>query len=274
MTPAPTTGGSRWSDVHQFIPTSRLEGRPLLILLDVDGTLAPIAPSPSLARVPDGTRRIIASLVTVPGVFVVLVSGRAASDARRLVGVERVWTVGNHGAEVMDPDGQITIDAAVARYAEPVAEMARTLEPLIATITGAILENKVWTLSVHYRTVNDDDVSRLRAVVEWAAARFALRVTEGKKVLEVRPPVNVDKGTAIGRVAHELGAVDERAAILFAGDDVTDEDAFRYLRTHFPRAVTIHVGDQQTTAAEFRFTTLDQVRDVLERISREASGAR
>jgi trehalose 6-phosphate phosphatase len=267
-------GGSRLSDVQQLIPTARLEGRPLLILLDVDGTLAPIAANPSLARVPDVTRQIIASLVAARDVFVVLVSGRAAADARRLVGVDRVWTVGNHGAEVMDPDGGTIIDAAVARYAETVAEMARTLEPLVGRITGAILENKVWTLSVHYRGVDDADVPRLREFVERTAVEFALRVTEGKKVLEVRPPVNVDKGTGIARVARELGAVDDRAAILFAGDDVTDEDAFRYLRAHYPRAVTIYVGDQQTTAAEFRFTTLDQVRDVLGRISREVSEAR
>jgi len=140
-------GGSRLSDVQQLIPTTRLEGRPLLILLDVDGTLAPIAANPSLARVPDVTRQIVASLVAARDVFVVLVSGRAAADARRLVGVARVWTVGNHGAEVMDPDGVTIIDAAVARYAETVAEMAHFLASAEGTtVTGAsLLLDGGWT---------------------------------------------------------------------------------------------------------------------------------
>ena len=140
MTPAPTTGGSREIDIDQLIPSGRLKGRPLLLLLDVDGTLAPIVPDPSLARVPDDTRRIIASLASRADVHVVLVSGRAAHDARRVVGVERVWTIGNHGAEVMTPDGEISVEPEVERYAEAVARTARTLTPLLVDIAGVARE--------------------------------------------------------------------------------------------------------------------------------------
>src|SRR4051812_26460108 len=109
--------GSQEVDPENRIPRSRLTGRPLLLMLDVDGTLAPIAPRPSLARVPDDTRRVLASLATQPGVSVALVSGRAARDARNIVGVANLWTIGNHGAEVMDPTGHTTVDPGVARYA-------------------------------------------------------------------------------------------------------------------------------------------------------------
>ena len=105
MKRAPVTGASTENDPDLLIPAARLAGRPLLLLLDVDGTLAPIAPHPTLAHVPDNTRRLIAALAATPGVTVVLVSGRAAPDAKRLVGVERVWTVGNHGAEIIAPNG-------------------------------------------------------------------------------------------------------------------------------------------------------------------------
>jgi len=268
MTRVPAAGGSPESDVEQVLAAGRLAGRPLVLLLDVDGTLAPIVAHPVLAQVPDATRRTIASLVTRPGVTVILVSGRAAHDARRVVGVERVWTVGNHGAELIDPNGDTTVDPEVSRYAEAMARTAQTLEPLVAAITGVILENKTWTLSVHYRAADERVVPRLRGVVEGVAAQYGLLVTEGKKVLEIRPPVAVDKGTAIARLVRDLGGLSADASVLFAGDDVTDEDAFRFLRENYPFAVTVHIGDRADTAAEFTFHDTDRLRALLERLAR------
>jgi len=274
MTGVPAAGGSPESDVERLLAAGRLAGRPLVLLLDVDGTLAPIVAQPMLARVPDATRRVIASLVTRPGVIVILVSGRAAHDARRVVGVERVWTVGNHGAEVIDPNGDTAVDPEVSRYAEAMARTAQTLEPLVAAITGVILENKTWTLSVHYRAADDRVVPRLRGVVDGVAAQHGLLVTEGKKVLEIRPPVAVDKGTAISRLVRDLGGFSNNASVLFAGDDVTDEDAFRFLREKHPLAVTVHIGDGVDTAAEFTFQDTDRLRALLERLAREAGERR
>jgi trehalose-phosphatase len=265
MTRAPVADGSPERELDTLIAT-RLMGRPLVLSFDVDGTLAPIVPHPSLAQVPEATRRIIASMVTRPGIIVILVSGRAALDAKRIVGVERVWTVGNHGAELIDPAGRTTVDAAVSRYAAPMARTAQTLEPLVAAIRGTLLEDKTWTLSVHYRAADERVVPRLRDIVESAAAEQGLIVTEGKKVLEIRPPVGVNKGTAISGLVGDLGGFVHGASVLFAGDDITDEDAFRYLREHHPAAVTICIGDRVDTAAEFTFRDTDRLRALLQRI--------
>jgi trehalose-phosphatase len=270
MKRAPVPGASTENDPDLLIPAARLAGRPLLLLLDVDGTLAPIAPHPTLAHVPDSTRRLIAALTATPGVTVVLVSGRAAPDAKRLVGVERVWTVGNHGAEIIAPNGDVTVDAEVSRYAESMTQTAQTLEPLLARIPGVIVENKTWTLSVHYRAADERVVPRLRDMVNGVAAQHGLKVTEGKMVLEIRPPVRVDKGTAVERIARDLGAFSSDASVLFAGDDITDEDAFRFLRQNHPRAVTIHIGESVDTAAEFTLPATEQLRALLERLARTA----
>jgi trehalose 6-phosphate phosphatase len=266
---ATDAGGPPEVDPENSIPAARLAGRPLLLMLDVDGTLAPIAPRPSLAQVPDETRAVLASLATRPSITVVLVSGRAARDAQRVVGVDNLWTIGNHGAEVIDPRGDITVDAAVARYGDAIAREADTLGPTLAQLDGIILENKQWTLSIHYRLADDAVVPRLRTLVAEAAARNGLLVTQGKRVLEIRPPANVDKGTAIRRLAERLGAFAADASVLFAGDDVTDEDAFQMLRAEFPRAVTIHVGDNPNTAAEFTLATPEEMRALLERIAHD-----
>ena len=271
MTQPPAADGGR--DVHTAtaVPLERLGGRPLVLMMDVDGTLAPIAPHPSLARVPDETRRVIAFLATRPKVSVALVSGRAAHDARRLVGVEHLWTIGNHGAELISPDGEIRVDPAVTRYAEPMARTAHTLDPLLEPLRGVVLENKTWTLSVHYRMANDRLLPRLRATVEEVVARNGLRMTEGKKVFEIRPPVSVDKGTAVYRLAGDLGALRDGASLFFAGDDETDEDAFELLRATCPNAVTLQVGTRSHTSAEYVVATPDDVFALLKRIARDHS---
>jgi trehalose-phosphatase len=168
----------------------------------------------------------------------------------------------------MAPNGDIEVDSDVARYAEPIATAASTLAPLIAPLRGVLLENKRWTLSVHYRMADEGFVPLLRATVDGIVAQNGLRVTEGKKVLEIRPPVPIDKGTAVYRLARDLGALESGASVMFAGDDITDEDAFRRLRAQHPEAVTIHVGSRVDTAAEFVVPDTDAVLELLRRIAR------
>jgi len=241
---------------------TRLAAPTLIVMLDVDGTLAPIAPRPEQAVVPPETRRVIAALAARPGVRVALVSGRAAADARRMVGVTNLWAIGNHGAETVGPDGEIDVDPRVARYQPTVAQAARKISSLVAAVPGVLLEDKTWTLSVHYRLADPAVVPRLRGVVESVATGLGLRVMDGKAIFEVRPPVPVNKGTAVLALARRLGATD--AGYLFVGDDVTDEDAFRLLRVQLPNAVTIKVGDPRTSAAEFAVRDPAAVRELLE----------
>jgi len=257
---------------------ARLDGTPLVILLDVDGTLAPIAPRPDAARVPPETRRIVAGLAALPGVSVVLVSGRAAADAQRMVGVPAAWTIGNHGFELLRPDGERITDPALAHVRPAIADAARELAAGLGELDGVLLEDKHWTLTVHFRQADPRVVPRVGALVHRAADARGLLVMEGKMVLEIRPPVEVHKGTAVLHLARQLGvwADAERGggggggggqgAVLYVGDDRTDEDAFRLLRERWPRAITARVssGDAAPTAAEFALSDPDAVRAFLE----------
>lgn len=246
----------------------RLQGAPLLVLLDVDGTLAPIAPTPDAAVVPDDTKRAVAALARRPGVHVALVSGRSAADARRLVGVGHVWVVGNHGIEVVSPSGDPMVDERVEPYREPVARAATELRARASAVPGVLVEDKQLTLSVHYRLAERAVVPRLESVVREVARAHTLHVAHGKEVFELRPPVEIDKGTAVLALAEELGAISEQSALFFAGDDRTDEDAFRRLRERVPHAVTVRVGGVMTndgtpTAAEFVVNDTEDVRSLL-----------
>jgi trehalose-phosphatase len=225
---------------------------------------------------------VVSALAARDDVRVAIVSGRAAADARRLVAAGRAWVIGNHGAEVLSPGGDIIVDERVAPFAPAMAATAAALTTAVAALPGVVVEDKRWSLAVHWRQADPAVASRLRAHIDRVAAAHGLRVSEGKRVFEIRPPVDVDKGTAVLRLAEDLGAFAPAASLLYAGDDATDEDAFRALRAHEPRAVTIHVGagrlgDESAgqppaeTAAEFVLPTPDALRDFLESLLRDRS---
>lgn len=249
----------------------RLAARPLVLLLDVDGTLSPIAPTPESATVPDRTRHAIARLVRGEQVHVALVSGRAARDARRLVGVDGVWAIGNHGFETITPQDDLVTDPGLAPYRAHVAQAAAAIAPIVAAHPGTQLEDKTWTLSIHYRRAGAGVGELLRQELERIRRAHGLELTEGKMVFELRPPVPVDKGTASVALLDRLLGPSGGAA-LYAGDDRTDEDAFRALRSTRPEAVTVRIAPENdeapaATAAEFMLSGVGAMGAFLDRLA-------
>ena len=179
------------------------------LLLDVDGTLAPIAPAPELAAVPETTRAELRRLAQTYA-LVACVTGRSSEDAARLVGVDGVRFVGEHGLE-LDPRA---------------AEWSGRLDEFAASVDWPVEPGKRFTRSFHYRAADDVEAAEtfLRGVAERASLE-GLRPRWGRKVLEIRPPLDADKGTAVRELIDAAGL--QRA--LYAGDDDTDLDAFRSL---------------------------------------------
>jgi trehalose 6-phosphate phosphatase len=178
------------------------------VLLDVDGTLAPIVPRPELAEVPAETRAEVARLAERYA-LVACISGRSGEEARRLVGVEGVVYVGVHGLELA-----------------PEAEHWREMLRPFAQLEWPWLEDKGLTVALHWREAADEQAARteLESIAE-RAEEAGLEARWGRKVLELRPPVEADKGTAVRALLEQRGL--RRA--LYAGDDTTDLDAFRGL---------------------------------------------
>jgi len=178
------------------------------VLLDVDGTLAPIVSRPDLAAVPEETRAVLRRLVSRYA-LVACVSGRTGAEARRLVGVDGIFFAGVHGLELA-----------------PEADAWRAPLRQFAELEWPWVEDKGLTVAFHWREAEDEDAARasLEEVAERARA-LGLEAHWGRKVLELRPPVDADKGTAVRWLLAEHGL--RRA--LYAGDDTTDLDAFRRL---------------------------------------------
>ena len=231
---------------------ARLAERPseAAILLDVDGTLAPIVSRPEAARVPDGTRKVLEGLVQRYG-LVACLSGRPAEDAARVVGVDGLRYVGEHGLE-LEPDAEA--------WAERLAAFA-------ATVDWPAEAGKRLTLSFHYREAADLAAAeeRLRAVAD-RAAEEGMRPRWGRCVLEVRPPIEADKGTAVVRLLDESGL--RRA--LYAGDDTTDLDAFRGLDglelAMRVAVVSDEAPDELARAADLVVQSPEELAEVLSRL--------
>jgi trehalose 6-phosphate phosphatase len=194
--------------VNDGLARLRSEPGQAAVLLDVDGTLAPIVARPELAAVPEETRAELRRLVARYG-LVACVSGRTGEDAERLVGVPGVVYVGVHGLELA-----------------PEAERWREALRPFASEPWPWLEDKGLTVAFHWREAADEDGARrsLEAVAE-RAQEAGLEARWGRKVLELRPPIEADKGTAVRALLAERTL--RRA--LYAGDDTTDLDAFRGL---------------------------------------------
>jgi trehalose 6-phosphate phosphatase len=193
------------------------------IFLDVDGTLAPIVARADDAHVPDKTSRMLGALARRYG-CVACVSGRSAAEGRRLVGVGRITYAGSHGAELLEPGAaKPTVLPAFASWTGRVQEFARARDERDLRVLRIRIEDKGPIVALHWRGVPDEDAARTRleGVAQEAEAE-GLRTHWGRKVLEIRPPVEVNKGQAV----RELIRRHHLRTAMFAGDDATDLDAF------------------------------------------------
>jgi trehalose 6-phosphate phosphatase len=199
------------------------------VLLDIDGTLAPIVRHADDAHVPEPTR---APLITIAKTYglVACISGRRATTARRIVSLGSITYVGNHGAEILR-GGQTTpeVDPEVAEWGRRVRRFAdeqlRDDELHRLRIRG---EDKDVIFGFHWRGAPDEDAAEVavRALAQRAeAAGFVTHF--GRKILEVRPPVELHKGKGVDRLLEDATHIE---VALYVGDDCTDLDAFSALR--------------------------------------------
>ncbi len=197
------------------------------ILLDIDGTLAPIVRHADDAHVPEPTRT---QLIAVAKRYAVVgcVSGRRSATARQMVSLGTIAYVGNHGSELLVPGGtEVQVDPEIAAHERAVRAFADAVYTTDLQRLRVRTEDKLAIAAFHWRGAPDEAAAE-RAVREVAerAVGEGLAIHWGRKVLEVRPPVAIDKGRGVRRLLEGR----DLAAALYVGDDLTDVDAFAGLR--------------------------------------------
>jgi len=243
---------------HLFDDLPQLTGRlrsatRLALLLDLDGTVVPLRSRPAQVVMDSRTQQALAQLSRLPKVGLWVISGRRLADLRRIVGLQEVKCLGLHGWE--DRSGR-DLSASTARRMRQARSM---FEGSLAGLPGVWIEHKGPIFVVHHRGAPVDSVRRARRIVRELMKEFqaTLRLMPGKKIWEILPSEFPRKGDAAAAIAalQPPGSV-----LIYIGDDVTDESAFRAL----PGAITVRVGRPARTTARFRLRSPVEVLQFLQ----------
>jgi trehalose 6-phosphate phosphatase len=240
---------SVWPEIAEQVE----KARHILFLSDYDGTLTPVVEKPELAVMTGDTRRLLMSLANLPRFTVGIISGRALNDLKEKVDIEGLIYAGNHGFEIEGPG--LKFINPLANEVRPFFRVIRqVLSMSLSSIKGVLVEDKGITLSVHYRQVEEEIAGDIRRTVDkiitGPVALGMVKITTGKKVIEVRPSVNWDKGKAIRLLMKRYGKGGRNSGLLpvYLGDDRTDEDGFRMIEK-YGNGITVYVGEGGTESS-------------------------
>jgi trehalose 6-phosphate phosphatase len=237
--------------------------RSLVIFLDYDGTLTPIVNRPDQAVLMDSTRAILRMIAAkVP---VAILSGRDLDDLRRRVDIDTIIYGGSHGFDIVGSRGLRRQEAT--EFLPTLNAAEKELREKLAGIKGALIERKRFSIAVHYRHLTESDVPKLERIVREITARHReLRRMDGKKVYELQPDIEWDKGKAVLWLLDTLGLRRANVRPIYIGDDRTDEDAFRALE---PCGIGILVSEQpRSTAASYSLRDPTEVERFLRELAR------
>lgn len=232
-------------------------GRRVFLFLDYDGTLIPIKKTPDRAVLHPAKRVFLKRLSERSSLCVV--SGRGLSEIRRLVAIDDIAYIGNHGLEISWGQKH-WVHPQVIKTRPILREVLRKIRHSTGHFPGILVEDKGATATVHYRLVDPALWSPLKEMVTKQVGwkRQVLKMSEGKRAFEIKPNLPWNKGKGIQKLMGWLD-LKERPLLIYLGDDQTDEDAFRIVNGIDRSALTVHVGGKEDTRARYRLANVSEV---------------
>ena len=224
--------------------------RKILFFLDYDGTLAPIKRTPSLAKITKPVKNTILKLSKKSGVEVFIISGRSLKDIKKFISIPGITYAGNHGMEISGPG--LKYINKTAKSLKPVIKKSINFLKKNIKVRGVIFENKGYTASVHYRVVKKKDLPLLKKAffkhIKKLKKLYNIKVTLGKKIFEIRPKSEWNKGKSIKWILSKK-SYQKKCLPICIGDDITDEDSFKAVGK---RGITIFVSRKnKKTSAQY-----------------------
>jgi len=205
-----------------------IEGKQVVVFLDYDGTLTPIVLRPEMAVLSDEMRAAVVRLAD--HCTVAVISGRDLPDVRNHVGVDTIFYAGSHGFDIAGPEDTHIENQLGADFLPVLDQAEKALKDGLERIAGARIERKKFSIAVHYREVEEDAVPGVENVIaKLVEEHEELRRSHGKKVYEIQPRVDWDKGKALLWLLEKLELDTPDSFPFYLGDDITDEDAFKVL---------------------------------------------
>ena len=239
----------------------RIAKKRAVVFLDYDGTLTPIVDKPDLAIMSEEMRDVVRKLAAT--LTVGIVSGRARPKVFNFVKLDELIYAGSHGFDIACPGRSQILHEEGKRFLPAIDKVYKEISKLVEPIEGSLVEHTGFSISVHYRLVSDDQVPRMETMVDQLLKENpTLRKTHGKKVFEIRPKIDWDKGKAVLWILKALDLESPDVMPFYLGDDTTDEDAFRALEK---RGIGVLVTDApKSTRASYTLKDTDEVRNFLQ----------
>lgn len=241
-----------------------------VLFLDYDGTLTPIVSDPNEAILSEEARKIMDELTE--NMIIGIISGRDREDVKAKVGLVNLIYAGSHGFDITGPDGLEKQNREGQQILPYLDKAEKNLRQKLKEIDGARIERKKYGIAVHYRNVKKEKVNEVKkTVLEEIKLQKRLRKGTGKKILELKPDLDWDKGTALTWLMDTLGLEEDDYFPLFIGDDITDEDAQKAVEKN---GLGIIVGSHgEKTYATYRLENPEEVMRFLEKLkNRFATG--
>jgi len=244
---------------------NNLKGKYLFLFLDCDGTLAPIAGSPDEAVISQKTKRLLGLLSQKKNCSVAIISGRALDDLKKKFGLKNIIYSGNHGLQI--EGAGIRRELAVPRgYKKVLQRIKAQLKKALSGVKGVLIEDKKLSLSLHFRLAGKAQLPFIKHTFRRSTilylAKNKIKVKGGKKVLEIMPPVDWDKGKIVLWLLARQALALKKDGILpiYIGDDLTDEDAFNALKA---KGLTVLVGKPRNSKADYYLKNTEEVTEFL-----------
>jgi len=249
---------------------TRIGKRRLAVFLDYDGTLTPIVEKPEDAVLSDQMRQAVKGLADIYKVAVI--SGRDREDVEKRVGLDNLYYAGSHGFDIAGPRNSGIQSEKGTEFLPVLDETEKELLSETSDIPNAQIERKRFSIAIHYRRVAPERYETLKAKVQKITGGHGeLRLSEGKKVFQIQPDIEWNKGHAVNFLLREIGLEETQTIPLYIGDDLTDEDAFRALSG---RGLCIVVRDiePRPTEAEYALEDTSEVEKFLTMLIQLGSG--
>lgn len=245
-----------------------ISNKHIFLFLDYDGTLTPIVKNPNKAIMPKSTKGLLKELLKIPECRLAIISGRALEDIKNKVGLRDIIYSGNHGLEIEGPKIRFKSPIPVS-FRIVLGEIKEQLTERLSLIKGHILEDKGLSLALHYRLVDKKYIPLVKVIFHEIGLPYKVakkvKIRSGKMVLEIKPPIDWDKGKVVlwllARQQFELGG--KQVLPIYIGDDITDEDAFKALKN---KGLTIFVGRPAVSEASYYLKNTQEVTDFMKQI--------